>query len=334
MDTVLVTGATGFIGLHCVEQLLGQGFRVKGTVRTKSRGQEVITAMEQASTNTDNLEIVYADLLEDEGWSDAVAGCRYVLHVASPFVLEVPKDENDLIKPAVEGTLRVLGACAGGDVEKVVLTSSFAAVGYGHADKSVFDESDWSNPDLCSPYPKSKTLAERAAWDFMQQLEEGDKFALTVLNPSAVTGPMLSSDIGTSNELILQMVSGAMPAVPKIHMGFVDVRDVAKAHVAAMTSSATDNNRIILSETEMYFSEMGQILRDAGYSKSPTKEMPNLIVKLVAIFNAQLKSVTGSLGRLTNTRKDKAHQHFGWKFISAKESALDTAQQLKAMQLF
>ena len=331
MDKVLVTGATGFIGLHCVEQLLRGGYEVRGTVRTESRGAEVVGAMELANVDASKLEIVCADLLKDDGWSEAIEGCRYVLHVASPFVLEVPKDENELIRPAVEGTLRVLKACVGTGVEKVVLTSSFAAIGYGHDDKTLFSEKDWSDPEQCSPYPKSKTLAEQAAWAFMAELPEAERFQLTVLNPVAVTGPMLSDDIGTSNDLLLQLASGAMPACPKIHMGFVDVRDVAKAHVLAMTDALTNGERIILSENEMFFAGMGKVLRHAGFAKAPTKELPNFMVKFVALFNSQLEGVVPFLGRKSDIDKSKAKQHLAWTFVTAEQSALDTVKQLQTM---
>lgn len=331
MDKVLVTGATGFIGLHCVEQLLRGGYEVRGTVRTESRGAEVVGAMELANVDSSKLEIVCADLLKDDGWSEAIDGCRYVLHVASPFVLEVPKDENELIRPAVEGTLRVLKACVGTAVEKVVLTSSFAAVGYGHDDKTLFSEADWSDPEQCSPYPKSKTLAEQAAWAFMTELPEAERFELTVLNPVAVTGPMLSDDIGTSNDLLLQLASGVMPACPKIHMGFVDVRDVAKAHVLAMTDAQTNGERIILSENEMFFAGMGKMLQQAGFAKAPTRELPNFLVKVVALFNSQLEGVVPFLGRKSDIDKSKAKRHFAWTFVSAEQSALETVKQLQTM---
>jgi dihydroflavonol-4-reductase len=332
MDKVLVTGATGFIGLHCIEQLLRGGYFVRGTVRTESRGAEVINAMEQADLDASRLEIVCADLLKDEGWPAAIEGCRYVLHVASPFVLEEPKDEDELIKPAVEGTLRVLKACPGSTVEKVVLTSSFAAVGYGNTAKTMFNEDDWSDPQLCSAYPKSKTLAERAAWAFMADLPERDKFALTVLNPVAVTGPMLSDDIGTSNDLLLQLASGAMPACPKIHMGFVDVRDVAKAHVSAMTDQHTNGERIILSENEMFFSSMGGLLKAAGFVKAPTRDIPNFLVRFAALFSDQLRSTLPFLGRISDIDKSRAKRHFAWTFVSAERSAQETMEQLQKMR--
>ena len=225
METVLVTGGTGFIGLHCLQQLLDKGYKVRTTIRSESRKQEVLEAMKKHSSNCENLEFYIADLLKDDGWKEAVEGSKYVLHVASPFFLGEPENEDVFIKPAVEGTLRVLKACADADVQKVVLTSSFAAVGYGHPrEKEVYTEEDWSSVDgEISAYAKSKTLAEKAAWEFVENLEESKKFDLTVINPVAVTGPMLTSDIGSSNDFLLKLISGSMPACPKIHMGYIAV---------------------------------------------------------------------------------------------------------------
>ena len=198
MERVLVTGATGFIALHCIQQLLDKGYQVRGTLRSENRKNEVKHAMQKHSSNQENLELVITDLLSDEGWDEAVEGCDYVLHVASPFVLIEPDNEDDLIKPAVEGSLRVLKTCSGTDVKKVVLTSSFAAIGYGH-DKEIYDETDWSISNNTSgtigAYAKSKTNAEKASWDYVSGLSDKDKFDFTVINPVAVTGPMLSETL-------------------------------------------------------------------------------------------------------------------------------------------
>jgi len=334
MDKVLVTGATGFIALHCIQQLLDQGYEVRGTVRKENRKNEVMDAMKKHSSNGKNLEIVFTDLLKDEGWDDAVKGCKYVLHVASPFILEVPDHEDELIKPAVEGTLRVLNACQANHVEKVVLTSSFAAIGYGGKGKKIFDEDDWSCTDSpIGAYAKSKTLAERAAWDFVQGLSDEEKFDLTVINPVAVTGPMLTDDIGTSNALLVQLLSGTMPACPRIHMGFVDVRDVAKAHVFSMTSKKTSGERIIVSEKEMFFAEVGKILKNSGFNKSPTKELPDFLVRFMALFIKQLGGLTRSLGREVHSNKNKAGELFDWEYISVEDSVIETAKQLESMEL-
>ena len=335
METVLVTGGTGFIGLHCLQQLLDKGYKVRTTIRSESRKQEVLEAMKKHSSNCENLEFYIADLLKDDGWKEAVEGSKYVLHVASPFFLGEPENEDVFIKPAVEGTLRVLKACADADVQKVVLTSSFAAVGYGHPrEKEVYTEEDWSSVDgEISAYAKSKTLAEKAAWEFVENLEESKKFDLTVINPVAVTGPMLTSDIGSSNDFLLKLISGSMPACPKIHMGYIDVRDVAKAHIFSMTEEKTNGERIIVSENEMFFAEVGKTLNEAGFKKSPTKELPNFLVKIMSFFVGELKTLLSALDRKGDIDKTKAERFFNWEYISTEQSVTETAQQLQKMGL-
>ena len=335
METVLVTGGTGFIGLHCLQQLLDKGYKVRTTIRSESRKQEVMDAMKKHSSNCENLEFFIADLLNDDGWKEAVEGSKYVLHVASPFFLGEPENEDVFIKPAVEGTLRVLKACADADVQKVVLTSSFAAVGYGHSrEKEVYTEEDWSRVDgEISPYAKSKTLAEKAAWEFVESLEESKKFELTVINPVAVTGPMLTNDIGSSNDFLLKLISGSMPACPKIHMGYIDVRDVAKAHIFSMTEEKTNGERIIVSENEMFFAEVGKTLNEAGFKKSPTKEMPNFLVKIMSLFVGELKTLLSALNRKGDIDKTKAKSFFNWDYISTEQSVTETARQLQDMGL-
>ena len=335
METVLVTGGTGFIGLHCLQQLLDKGYKVRTTIRSESRKQEVMDAMKKHSSNCENLEFFIADLLNDDGWKEAVEGSKYVLHVASPFFLGEPENEDVFIKPAVEGTLRVLKACADADIQKVVLTSSFAAVGYGHSrEKEVYTEEDWSSVDgEISPYAKSKTLAEKAAWEFVESLEESKKFDLTVINPVAVTGPMLTNDIGSSNDFLLKLISGSMPACPKIHMGYIDVRDVAKAHIFSMTEEKTNGERIIVSENEMFFAEVGKTLNEAGFKKSPTKEMPNFLVKIMSLFVGELKTLLSALNRKGDIDKTKAKSFFNWDYISTEQSVTETARQLQDMGL-
>ena len=335
METVLVTGGTGFIGLHCLQQLLDKGYKVRTTIRSESRKQEVLEAMKKHSSNCENLEFYIADLLKDDGWKEAVEGSKYVLHVASPFFLGEPENEDVFIRPAVEGTLRVLKACADADVQKVVLTSSFAAVGYGHPrEKEVYTEEDWSSVDgEISAYAKSKTLAEKAAWEFVENLEESKKFDLTVINPVAVTGPMLTSDIGSSNDFLLKLISGSMPACPKIHMGYIDVRDVAKAHIFSMTEEKTNGERIIVSENEMFFAEVGKTLNEAGFKKSPTKELPNFLVKIMSFFVGELKTLLSALDRKGDIDKTKAERFFNWDYISTEQSVTETAQQLQEMGL-
>ncbi len=258
MEKVLVTGATGFIGLHCIQQLLNQGYQVNGSLRSMDRKSEVIESLENNSTSVEHLSLFELDLMSDDGWDAAMEGCDYVLHVASPFVLS-NESLDFFVKPAVEGATRALKFAQKNNVKKVVLTSSFAAVGDTFDGTVSFDESHWSDTtnDRMSHYSISKTLAEKAAWDYVK--DNDVDFKLSVINPTAVIGPSLSKDIGVSNSLILRLLNGSMPALAKIHIGYVDVRDVAKAHILAMTNSASDGERFIVSEKEMWLHESAQV---------------------------------------------------------------------------
>jgi dihydroflavonol-4-reductase len=247
MSTVLVTGGSGFVAVHTILQLLAAGHRVRTTVRKADRSNDVLAMLREGNApSTDQLSFFTADLKSDAGWPQAIAGCDHVLHVASPLPSHVPRDENDLIIPAREGTLRVLRASRDAGVKRVVITSSFAAIGYGHKPQSrPFDESSWTNIDGADvqPYVKSKTLAERAAWDFIAG--EGGGLELSVVNPVGVFGPVLGPDYSSSIAIIKMLMDGAMPAAPKIHFGLVDVRDVADLHIRAMTSAAANGERFI-----------------------------------------------------------------------------------------
>ena len=240
MSEVLVTGGSGFIGTHVILQLLAAGHRVRATLRTPARQSEVLAMLQRGgATDTGPLSFYAADLTRDDGWAQAATGCDYVLHIASPLPAHVPKDENELIVPAREGTLRVLRAARDAGVKRAVVTSSFAAIGYGHVRRShPFDETDWSELDgpAVQPYPKSKTLAERAAWHFVAQ--EGGGLELATVNPVAVLGPVLGPDVSTSIAMVQALLAGRIPAVPRISFGLVDVRDVADLHLRAMTSPA------------------------------------------------------------------------------------------------
>ena len=241
-NRVLVTGASGYLGVACIAAALNAGYRVRGTLRSMRRVGEVRAMVTAAGADPSDIEFVEADLLADAGWSDAAAGCQRVLHVASPFPTGSPADEMELITPAVEGTRRVLAAARGAGVGRVVLTSSFAAIGYGHGDAQVlFTEDDWSVTDGLPAYPKSKTLAERAAWDYVA--DGGPE--LTVINPVGILGPAFGPDLSSSLELIKGMLAGATPAVPKVWFGVVDVRDVVDLHLRAMTDPAANGERFL-----------------------------------------------------------------------------------------
>ena len=333
MEKVLVTGATGFIGLHCIKQLLDRGYSVNGTLRSQDRQAEVLDSLERNNTPTRHLSLFEVDLNRDSGWDSAIRDCNYVLHVASPFVL-TDEDEDFFVKPAVEGVQRALKFSKKHNVKKVILTSSFAAIHETLNDRQEsFDEEDWSNPNKpgISFYAKSKTMAELAAWEFMEM--ENPDFSLAVINPVLVMGPSLSKDVGTSNSLVKNMINGSVPGTPKIHIGIVDVRDVASAHILAMESSGANGERIIVSEKELWVHEVAAILRDAGFNKTPKVEFPKWLMKVVALFRKDLALMVPMIGKRRDVSSSKARELLGWKPMKAELSIIDTAQQLKDFDL-
>ena len=326
MEKVLVTGATGFIGLHCIQQLLNQGYQVNGSLRSMHRKGEVIESLENNNTSVEHLSLFELDLMSDDGWDTAMEGCDYVLHVASPFVLS-NESLDFFVKPAVEGVTRALKFAQKNNVKKVVLTSSFAAVGDTFDGTVSFDESHWSDTtnNRMSNYSISKTLAEKAAWDYVK--DNDVDFKLSVINPTAVIGPSLSKDIGVSNSLILRLLNGSMPALAKIHIGYVDVRDVAKAHILAMTNSASDGERFIVSEKEMWLHESAEVLNNAGF-KAPSRVMPNWFLKIMAMFNGDMVTISKMAGKSRDCHSTKAKDVLGWNPMPAEDSILETANQL------
>lgn len=333
MEKVLVTGATGFIGLHCIKQLLDRGYSVNGTLRSQDRQAEVVDSLERNNTPTRHLSLFEVDLNRDSGWDSAIRDCNYVLHVASPFVL-TDEDEDFFVKPAVEGVQRALKFSKKHNVKKVILTSSFAAIHETLNNRQEsFDEEDWSNPNKpgISFYAKSKTMAELAAWEFMEM--ENPDFSLTVINPVLVMGPSLSKDVGTSNSLVKNMINGSVPGTPKIHIGIVDVRDVASAHILAMESSGANGERIIVSEKELWVHEVAAILRDAGFNKTPKVVFPKWLMKIVALFRKDLALMIPMIGKRRDVSSSKARELLGWKPMKAELSIIDTAQQLKDFDL-
>ena len=293
-ERVLITGISGYIGQHCGAELLNQGFEVVGTVRSLAKANATESAI-AAVAPVEKLTFAEADLLSDEGWDEAMEGCTYVMHVASPFVLAEPKDENELITPAVEGTRRVIEAAQNAGVRRLVLTSSTVAMITGKP-SGRYGPDAWSDPSAnIGAYAKSKTLAERAAWEAIA----GGEMELTVVNPGAVFGPSLGAQIdGQSVALMTDMIGGKMPMIPDVAMGMVDVRDVARLHVAAMTTSGAVGQRFIAASAEpvsmTYFAE---VLRDAGYSKAPSRKAPNIAIKLMSLFDRQAKGMLPSLGK-------------------------------------
>lgn len=339
MSRVLVTGGSGFIGSHCILQLLAQGHEVRTTVRSLKREEEVRAMLRAGCAKPGaRLTFVEADLEKDSGWSEAVAGCEFVHHVASPFPPSLPKHEDDLVIPAREGALRVLRAARDAGVKRVVLTSSFAAIGYGHkGSHPPFDERSWTdvNGTGVSPYAKSKTLAERAAWAFIQK--EGGDLELSVVNPVGVFGPILGPDISTSILLIQRLMDGAVPGCPKLHFGAVDVRDVADLHLRAMTDPAAKNERFLaLAGDFLSMQEMALVLkRRMGplAKKVPTKQLPNWLLRLVALRNHEVKMLVPELGKRKNATNAKAKRVLGWNPRTSEESLVATAESLAKLGL-
>lgn len=328
---VLVTGGSGFIGAHCIKRLFEDGYRVRTTVRSLAREGEV-----RQMVGDGPLEVVTADLESDTGWPEAVAGCAYVLHVASPFPLGQPKDEDELIVPAREGALRVLRAAREAGVRRVVLTSSFAAIGYGHgrAD-TVYDETVWTDVDGpgVTAYAKSKTLAERAAWDFVA--DGGPELA--TVNPVAVLGPPLGRDVSTSIELVKRLLDGSMPGVPKTAYGIVDVRDVADLHVRAMTGPDAAGERFLaLGEDFRWIRELAEWLREdlpERAKKIPRRELPNALVRIAAVFDGSLRQLIPELGNRKRGTNEKAVRTLGWAPRTDREAVLATGESLLALGL-
>ncbi|MEM7434946.1 MAG: aldehyde reductase [Myxococcota bacterium] len=331
--TVLVTGASGFIGLHCVLQLLQQGYRVRGTVRSASRADEARETMARNVDAGDRLELVEADLTRDDGWADAVRGCKYVLHVASPFPNSVPKDEDELVKPAKEGTLRVLREAAEAGVNRVVITSSLAAVSGGHpVDNSrVYSEDDWSIVERCPPYPKSKTLAERAAWDFVAGLDGDAPMELSVINPGAVLGPVLNRHYSTSGEIVRKLMAKDLPGTAKLGFPWVDVRDVASAHIAAMTVPDAAGQRFCCAIGFSWIDQVAEILAKRfgpeGW-RIPTRKLPNFVVRLVAVFDPSVKTVISDLGRERRVSSDRIRRVLDWQPHSLEEMAVSMGETM------
>lgn len=330
-DKVLVTGGTGFVAGWCIAELLKQGYDVRTTVRDLAKSTAVLEAVATEVDPRGRVEFVVADLLSDKGWDTAMAGCAYVLHVASPLG-GGPSDEV-LIQTAREGTLRVLGAAVKAGVKRVVMTSSAAACGSSLSLKeSLNDETRWT--DVTDPtingYRRSKVLAERAAWDFMAA--EGGKTELVTLLPTAIFGPVLKTggDLG-SLRFIQALAEGRMPGAPKLGFCVVDVRDLARLHVIAMTAPEAAGERFIAGGDFMWFIEISRTLRErlgARAAKAPTHELPNTVVKLLAKAQPSLQSVVPNLGKAHKFSSEKARRVLGWASRPAADTVTDSADKL------
>ena len=331
MATVLVTGGSGFVAAHLLLQLLQAGQTVRATLRAPEKADAVRKTLEgaDASVPLDKLSFVTADLTKDEGWAEAVSGVEYVYHLASPAADDSTSDD-DVIIPAREGTLRVLKAAKEAGVKRVVLTSSFAAIAYGHAKKDTFTEEDWSVDKELPPFHRSKLLAEKAAWDFVK--ENGGP-ELTVINSVGILGPVLSERVSSGVGVIKSLLEGSLPGCPRLFNNFVDVRDLAALHIKAATHPQAGGQRFIASDEgePRALLDVANIVREGRPDKSakvPTRQLPDWTVKATALATPKLKSLVPQLGVKRNIKSTKTKDTFGWSTRKVEDTIVETADGL------
>ena len=329
MEKVLVTGGSGYIGLHCISLLLKEGYAVRTSLRSMKRKKEIQEALSDSIKNNERLEFCELDLMRDDGWDAAVKGCDYVLHVASPVYEKNMQDENSFIQPAKEGLLRALKPAVKYKIKRFVMTSSIAAITQGHEDKEI-DESFWSLIDENTlPYIKSKTYAEKAMWDYMNQIDETKKIEVCTINPSFVFGPSLTYDMGASNLLIRALLVGKLPALAKIQFNVVNVLDVAKAHILAMKSDRAAGQRFIVSEKALWLSDIAEILKNNGFKKVPTVVVPNFLLGFLSFFLKDIALFKDRLGKSQITKSDNAKKLLEWNPGFVEDAIVDTAKKYK-----
>ena len=325
MDRVLLTGVTGYIGQHCAAELLRQGYEVVGTVRSRVKADATRIAIAKVAP-VDGLSFVEADLLSDKGWDDAMKGCTYVMHVASPFMLAEPTDENELITPAVEGTKRVIAVAQRARVKRLVLTSSTFAMIAGK-DSGRYGPEAWSDTNArIGAYAKSKTLAERAAW----AAAKGGDMELTVVNPGAVFGPSLGAKLdGQSVTMMAAMIGGKMPMIPDMSMGMVDVRDVARLHVKAMTADGAAGKRFIAASAEpIEMATVASVLREAGYTKVSSRKAPTVLLKIIGMFDGEVKGMLPFIGKAAAYDNEATFNVLQWQPTPLETSFREMAEAI------
>lgn len=325
MARTLVTGASGFIAQQLILDLLDQGHAVRGTVRSPAKGEALEQALAPHGPRVGEIELVPADLESDAGWADAVADVDVIHHLASPFPMAVPKDPEELIRPARDGTLRVLRAAKAGGVRRVVLTSSGAAISYGVRGPlpELFTEADWTDPNYtkdCRPYIASKAIAERAAWEYVDR--EAPSIDLTAINPVAVMGPIRSAQVKTSVDIVARMLDGRLPMLPNVGIQVVDVRDVSAAHIAAMNDPATIGERFIVADEFRTMRQVADVLRAAfpDRARIPTRGMPDWLVRAGAAFSADLKTIAAELGKRRVLSSEKVRKLLGRDLVPADDA--------------
>ena len=329
---VLITGVNGYIAQHCTLELLKNGYKVLGSIRDINKVYELKKALQKEIDIEDSLEFCQLDLLFDNGWKEAMHDCDYVLHVASPYVSYQPKDENELIKPAVEGTSRVLKFAKHSAIKRVVLTSSIVAMlGDANASKDI-DCNSWTNIKAknVSAYVKSKTMAEKLAWDFVKNKDKNHSLELVVINPGPVFGPTITGNLnGASMSMYKDLITGKMSMLPQSSMNMSDVRDVAEIHVKALKNKLAAGKRFIVTTEKSYsFQEMAKILKNKGYPRVSTKEAPNFLLRFVANFSNDIKGMLPFIGFVYNADVSETIKTFDWTPIDLKKTVLDTAKSI------
>jgi len=329
---VLVTGISGYIGHHCAIELIKNGYKVKGSVRDLKKIDEVTKSLNKQIKTEDCLEFCQLDLLVDNGWEEAMQDCDFVLHIASPYISYQPKDENELIKPAVEGTSRVLKFAKQSAIRRVVLTSSIVAM-LGDANASIdINTNSWTNIKAknVTAYVKSKTMAEKFAWDFVKNQDNNHPLELVVINPGPVFGPTIIGNLsGASMSMYKDLITGKMPMLPQSSINMSDVRDIAEIHVKALENKQAAGKRfIVTTENPHSFQEMAQILKHKGYSKVSTKVAPNFFLRFMANFSNDLKGMLPFIGFVYNADISETINIFDWKPIDLKKTVLDTAESI------
>jgi len=331
MKKVLLTGISGFIGTHCAVELIRHGYTVKGSIRSLGKAESIANSIKPHVDSVANLEFCELDLLNDSGWDEAVSDCDLVMHVASPFFSRIPKDENELIKPAVEGTLRALQAAHKAGIGRVVLTSSMVAMLGDVQGDSHIDQTSWTNVNAkhATAYLKSKTLAEKEAWEFVKDKD----MELVTIHPGPVYGPTLSRNLsGESMSLFKRILTGEVKQMIHARINMSDVRDIAKIHVEAMEHEKAANQRfIVASEKAHAYTEITQLLRSSGYEAVGTGVAPNFMVKLLALFNPEMKGVLPYVGKEYKGDISTTRRVFSWEPIPFNKMVLDTAKSVQAV---
>lgn len=330
-DLVLVTGISGFIASHVAAGLLGQGFSVRGTVRSEAKGERITESLAAKGIDTSKLEIIEADLGKDDGWKAAVKDCRYVQHIASPFPLEAPSNREALVPEARAGAMRVVEQAIGAGAERVVMTSSMVAMmgQAGRGKHMLVKEEDWSDPDWrpLTAYPVSKTRAERAVWDYAKSQNVTDR--ITTICPGLVLGPDTYDNSGASLAIIKGLFSGQFPVMPRLAYPIIDIRDCASLHIKAMTNPKVGGRRLMAASNTLWISEISAILRDAyPKAKLPAREMSNWLVKIVGLFDQSVKGITPDVGTFHEADAAYVSSLTGIMPRPAKEAILAAAASL------